>query len=213
MKTILVSVKPRDIPKAIVNYTLTGGTVSNSTMAYLVGTSVGSGVSGGQDYTFPTNLNTWTTVSNPAVNYFYYPSFDYFGALRLFQEYLDGKDTVQKLPKVLSSGGFPPADLYEDADGVLHLEVTLAGWDEDSIDISFEESYLRLKLRDNEKEEDESRNYLQRGIRRSKSESEYFIPETLYNLKEISAKLNNGLLSVTIPRIEGKGRQKVKIES
>lgn len=111
---------------------------------------------------------------------------------------------VQKAIKGICSNAFPPSDIYVENDK-LKIEVACAGYGPKDVSISFEDHYLIVSF----KTENDTKNksYIQRGIKRSESETRYYIPEK-YDANLIEASFSNGLLSMSIPlKPESKPKQ------
>jgi len=105
----------------------------------------------------------------------------------------------QKLCKELSTGSYPPADIYEDKDKNLVYKFAVAGYTEDEIDIEFDDDRLYLYLQAREEDKEERREYLQKGIKRGKAEVSYFTPFERYDVAKTTAQLKDGFLIVTVP--------------
>ena len=89
-----------------------------------------------------------------------------------------------------------PVDVYEDSDG-LHLEVACTGLTKEDVSINIEGDILRVSY---EKGDDEptNRDYHYQGIAKRAFNFGYKV-NNRFNLSEVDAKMDNGLLNVTIP--------------
>ena len=89
-----------------------------------------------------------------------------------------------------------PVDVYEDAKG-LHLEVACTGLTKEDVSINIEGDILRVSY---EKENDEptNRDYHYSGIAKRSFNFGYKV-NNRFNLSQVSAKMEDGLLSITIP--------------
>lgn len=116
---------------------------------------------------------------------------------------------VSRLPTILVSSAFPPADIYEDQEGDLVFELATAGYKEEEISIKFEDDYLKLSITPSKTEE--TRKYLQKGIKKCEVKSKYFVPAVKYDASLAEAKLLDGILTIRIPIREAAKPREVKI--
>tara|TARA_R110002020_G_scaffold246851_2_gene460731 strand:+ start:5083 stop:5526 length:444 start_codon:yes stop_codon:yes gene_type:complete len=89
-----------------------------------------------------------------------------------------------------------PVDVYEDSDG-LHLEVACTGLTKEDVSINIEGDILRVSY---EKGNDEptNRDYHYSGIAKRSFNFGYKV-NNRFNLSEVDAKMENGLLNITVP--------------
>ncbi len=89
-----------------------------------------------------------------------------------------------------------PVDVYEDSDG-LHLEVACTGLTKEDVLINIEGDILRVSY---EKGNDEptNRDYHYSGIAKRSFNFGYKV-NNRFNLSEVDAKMENGLLNITVP--------------
>ena len=89
-----------------------------------------------------------------------------------------------------------PVDVYEDSDG-LHLEVACTGLTKEDISINIEGDIIRVSY---EKGDDEptNRDYHYSGIAKRSFNFGYKV-NSRFNLSQVDAKMENGLLNITIP--------------
>jgi HSP20 family molecular chaperone IbpA len=89
-----------------------------------------------------------------------------------------------------------PVDVYEDAKG-LHLEVACTGLTKEDVSINIEGDILRVSY---EKENDNptNREYYYSGIAKRSFNFGYKV-NNKFNLSKVDAKMENGLLNITIP--------------
>ena len=97
-----------------------------------------------------------------------------------------------------------PVDIYETGNG-LRFELAVVGLDQEDLDILVEGDTLRITH--DRKTADEYRPYIQKGIARRSFDLGYKI-SAKYDLSKAEAKLENGLLEITIPTSE-KAKPKV----
>ena len=89
-----------------------------------------------------------------------------------------------------------PVDVYEDSEG-LHLEVACTGLTKEDVSINIEGDILRVSY---EKGDDEptNRDYHYQGIAKRAFNFGYKV-NSRFNLSAVNAKMDNGLLNVTVP--------------
>ena len=133
-------------------------------------------------------------------------SFD--SAFAVLDSMIKNPEAVSRLPTILVSSAFPPADIYDD-NGDIVFELAVAGYEEDEIAIKFEDDYLKLNI--TPKKEDATRKYLQKGIKRCEVHSKYYVPAVKYNASDAVAKLVNGILTIRVPIREAMKPRDVKI--
>lgn len=108
----------------------------------------------------------------------------------------------------------PPVDIYETADAYV-VEASVAGYDEKDISLSVEKRVLTLSTlaaAEEEKEEKkDERKYLIREIPRPAFSRSFTLPEDVDDEK-ISAENKNGVLYITLPKLEKLQRGKVEIK-
>jgi len=128
-------------------------------------------------------------------------------------DYTDGSGITGCFSKAYPQ--FPPVDVYLKSkdDKTIIFEFMVAGYDEKNINLDFCGNQLTLSLTKKDKEYSD-RKYLKRGVRHSNVEAKYYIPANKYNFDEVSAKLKDGVLTVTIPTLGelNGGPKKIKIE-
>ena len=100
-----------------------------------------------------------------------------------------------------------PVDIFETQDGI-RFEVAAVGLDQEDIEILVEGDSLRIKYDRTKPFDQETAIY--RGIKRSGFDLSWKI-STKFDLSQLKASLDKGLLSLTIPVAEGKAVRKVEI--
>ena len=89
-----------------------------------------------------------------------------------------------------------PVDVYEDTDG-LHLEVACTGLTKEDVSINIEGDILRVSYAKGE-ENYENREYHYSGIAKRSFNFGYKV-NNRFNLTKVDTKMENGLLTITIP--------------
>ena len=96
-------------------------------------------------------------------------------------------------------------DIYE-IDNIYHIEVDMAGFDKKDIQIEYKDAYLNINVK-KEYEEDNNRNYLRREREYGEYYRSFYLGEI--DAEKITAKFNNGLLQVSIPKSEKQDNKRV----
>lgn len=107
---------------------------------------------------------------------------------------------------------FPPMNLYIDTEtkDVL-FEFAVAGVPRDHIHITVEDDYLIVST-DKVESEKEGMKLVQGGLKRSKSTNKYYVPASRYQLGNIKAKVEDGVLSIRVPAQEEVRPRQIEIE-
>ena len=99
-----------------------------------------------------------------------------------------------------------PVDIYETANG-LCFELAAVGLEKLDIDIQVDGDTLRVS---HEGKQDQERNYITRGIARRSFDLAWKVASK-FDLSQLVARLNKGLLTIDIPYAESKALKKVTI--
>lgn len=112
---------------------------------------------------------------------------------------------------------FPPVDVYETENAYV-VEAEVAGYKQEEISLSVDKHVLTisatpLKKADANEEKKEDRKYLIKEMDRPSFSRSFTLPEDV-NEEEIEAETNDGILSVTMPKMEKvqKGKIEIKIK-
>lgn len=89
------------------------------------------------------------------------------------------------------------------------VEAELPGVDKENIDLTLEEGRLRIFIKKEENKEEKNKNYIHRERRWSSMERTILLSDV--DDKALKAKLDNGILTINIPKKE-KAEKAVKIE-
>ena len=90
-----------------------------------------------------------------------------------------------------------PVDVYEDTKG-LHLEVACTGLAKEDVDINIEGDILRVSYTKDDTGKYQNREYHYSGIAKRSFNFGYKV-NNRFNLPKVGAKMENGLLNITIP--------------
>ena len=109
-------------------------------------------------------------------------------------------------------GKYPPTDVYIDnSDNSTNIEIALAGFEKDDIEVFVESGELVIRGKQKNKDEKEkNRVYLQRDIAKRSFERKY---KLVVDIDRIEAKFENGILMIKlIPAKKKELVQKIEIK-
>jgi HSP20 family protein len=121
--------------------------------------------------------------------------------LEAFEEMWNLIEPVSRFPEGLVCGDFPPMNIMADKDDNLVIQMAIAGYPNDGVDLSYKDDYLTVKLTPEEKSLDEYKVKM-KGIRSSKAERKIAVPSKDFNVAKAEATQKNGVLTIKIPRKE-----------
>jgi len=86
------------------------------------------------------------------------------------------------------------------------FEINVAGVDKENINISIEEEYLIVSITEKEQQENNNDIYLRKEMSYKNTKRKYYVG----NIKEenIKAALNNGILTITVPKENNEPKKK-----
>jgi HSP20 family protein len=100
-----------------------------------------------------------------------------------------------------------PVDIYETEHG-LCFELAVVGLDKEDLDIQVDGDTLRVT---HDGKQDQERNYITRGIARRSFDLAWTVASK-FDLSKLEAKMDKGLLIVSIPYAESKAPKKISIK-
>lgn len=120
--------------------------------------------------------------------------------LDVFEEMWETMGAVSRLPECLVTGDFPPTNiLVDDKDENYVIQMSVAGYPENGVDISFKDDYLTVKLNPDEHMFDGYKVKM-KGFRTSKAERRIYVPAKEFDINKADAETSNGVLTIKIPR-------------
>jgi molecular chaperone IbpA len=102
---------------------------------------------------------------------------------------------LQKATNMYNTGNFPPYNIRQIDEDNFVIELAVAGFDEDELDVVYQDGTITIKGEKNE--EDEEVQYLHKGIAARKFTREFVLGSYL---EVISANIDNGVLYVSLER-------------
>jgi len=91
---------------------------------------------------------------------------------------------------------YPRVDVREDRESVT-IDATVPGLKKEDVSINYEDGYLKISA---EKQDDVEGDFMHREIHRSAFSRWFSVDEETYQVDKIDASLNEGILSITIPK-------------
>ena len=122
----------------------------------------------------------------------------------VWKNFFDGHSNFNTLQQKINY----PVDIYETEKG-LRFELAVVGLEKSDLDITVDGDTLRIS---HEKtEEEEQKNYIQRGIARRSFDLAWKVASK-FNLNKLTAEMDKGLLIVDVPYTESKEPKKITIK-
>lgn len=118
-------------------------------------------------------------------------------------------DNSSNFTSVINSKINYPVDIYEIENG-LRFELAVVGLDQEDLDIQVEGDTLRISH--DKKETDKERDYIQRGIARRSFDLAYKVAMK-FDLNQLTATMDKGLLIIDIPVSEERAPKKIEIKT
>jgi len=104
----------------------------------------------------------------------------------------------------------PAVDLYETDKDVV-VEVSVPGFDLKNIDVAIENQNLYLKGQKQQEEEKKGKDYWRKEIRSESFERIIRLPVAI-DEKKTAATFKNGILKITMPKIQPSQEKKIKVK-
>lgn len=103
----------------------------------------------------------------------------------------------------------PPVDIVE-TDEAFIARIDLPGFERDEIDVKVIDDTLRLRAHTESKAKEEGERYIRQERQVRSVDRQFRIPEPV-NDEEIRAKMNNGVLEITMPKQIQESGEKIEI--
>ena len=115
----------------------------------------------------------------------------------LFNDFFN---SVSRTPfnTVSQKSNYPRVDIRETREAVT-LDATVPGLNKEDVSIDFEDGYLKLSA---DRQDANADDFIHREIHRSSFSRWFSVDEETYDVEKINASLDNGILSITIPKKE-----------
>ncbi len=97
-------------------------------------------------------------------------------------------------------------DVYEKG-GDYNIEVDIPGFNKDDIKIESKDGYITVTAEKNNEEVDEEKNYICHERKYGKVERSFYLGDV--NSDNITAKFENGILKIVVPKIEESENKKI----
>jgi HSP20 family molecular chaperone IbpA len=123
-------------------------------------------------------------------------------AFRMFHEMMGSMgEAVSQFPANLVCGDFPPTNIITDKDENFIVQMSVAGYPEDGVVLSYKDEYLVVTCTPDEKQFD-GLTVKMRGIRNSKGQKKILVPSAEFDVNKANAATKEGILTIMIPRKE-----------
>lgn len=113
-------------------------------------------------------------------------------------------------PRANTSGFVPELNVYE-TDKEFEVSAALPGMSKDDIEISFNSGALTISGERKMEHEENGRKYHRIESRFGKFSRSLPLPGDMVDHEKITAKYENGVLNVTIPKVKEKAAKKIKV--
>ena len=104
---------------------------------------------------------------------------------------------IDNAAKLEPSGGYPPYNIEQLSEHEYQIELAIAGFGEDDLEIEVQENVLTIAGKRTQSEDAEQRNYLHRGIAERSFERRFHLAD---HVQVREASLENGLLRIQLER-------------
>ena len=129
---------------------------------------------------------------------------------KMFDSMLEEFYNHTKLPSFLSmNNGDMKVDIKEGEKEFI-LEAELPGVDKNNINLELKDDVLTVSVERNEEVNEEKENYIRKERRYGSMSRSFYVDDI--NADEIKAKFENGILYVTLPKLESKVSKNNKIQ-
>ena len=106
---------------------------------------------------------------------------------------------IDQASRLDGSQGYPPYNIERVDENAFAIEIAVAGFTEDDLEIETKEGLLTVAGKRGENEDGEGRNYLHRGIAARQFQRAFVLAE---GIEILGADLKDGLLSIDLARPE-----------
>ena len=109
---------------------------------------------------------------------------------------------------------YPPMNVYLTNEKDLVIEMALAGFQQEDLELQFVGDYLHFSARPQTVEEGEGLRYLKRRLKLKPVEQQkYYVPADKFEQAQVSAAFKNGLLRILIPaKVAVTPKEGIKVE-
>ncbi len=119
-------------------------------------------------------------------------------------------ENALRRPSALNTTFTPEINVYE-TDNEFEVSVALPGMNKDDLEINYNSGVLTISGERKLQKEDKSIRYHRIESRFGRFRRTLPLPSDVVNADKIKAKYENGVLNVTIPKMEEKAAKKIKI--
>jgi HSP20 family protein len=106
--------------------------------------------------------------------------------------------------------GVPSVDISDEGDHI-RIKADMPGVPKENVEVEVDDDVLEIKARTDESHEATDGNYIRRERRTSSFHRCFSLPDTVRS-DEIKATMKDGVLSITVPKVEPKQPKKVSVD-
>ena len=106
-------------------------------------------------------------------------------------------DLMDSATKLESANGYPPYNIEQVSEDAYRIELAVAGFGADDLEVEVQENVLTVSGRRSEKTEEDGRNFVHRGIAERAFERRFHLAD---HVRVADAELKNGLLAIALQR-------------
>lgn len=117
---------------------------------------------------------------------------------------------VRDIARPRLSVGVPNVDIADEPDRI-RIRADMPGVPKENVEVHIEDDILEIKASLDESEERTEGNYIRRERRTSSFQRSFVLPDTV-DKDQIKANMRDGVLSISIPKMEPKEPKKVNID-
>lgn len=103
----------------------------------------------------------------------------------------------------------PAVDVYE-KDGAVVVEAPIPGFDPEKVNIQFEDGVLMISGESEKRKEVDDKNYYRKEVRTGRFSRSVALPVAV-DSERAEAEYHNGVLKITVPKMEEKKAKSIKI--
>jgi HSP20 family protein len=118
-------------------------------------------------------------------------------------------DIDNRFTNTLKKSGYPKVNIVENTDNTI-IEATVPGLTKNDVVVDWKNNILTLSYKKCEKTESKDKNYIVREIHQSNFSRSFTVNKLDYKVDEVTAKVENGMLTIIIPRTKNWDKPEVK---
>jgi len=132
-----------------------------------------------------------------------------------YNDLLDALDAMFSSDEKYAVPQFPPTEMVKSKDGTVFISLAVSGYKKEDISITTDENKVYVSTVDGYKAPnlpEDCAIVSTNRIKRSPFKTYFIVPETKFDFSNISAKFEDGILTITVPPKEKKEYKKILID-